>query len=75
MARRKGEPKQRVHIWLRERDIERIHELFDQNVGFSGAIQQMVSQCLAAIDAAVEAQASSPQVTVDVSRLGVQNAE
>ena len=40
---REGEPTRRVHVHLFEKDVEDIHDIFGNNVGFSKAIREIVS--------------------------------
>lgn len=42
---------QRTHVHLYKSDVDRIHELFGNNVGYSTAIRTMVSQYISRIDA------------------------
>lgn len=46
MTKAKAGEKTRVHIWLDAEDVEEIRALYGQTIGFSKAIQTMVSRSL-----------------------------
>lgn len=65
MARRKGEEKQRIHIWLPCRQVQKINELYANTLGLSGAVQQMIDLVLGRIEAEVQAQSRMPSIDAE----------
>lgn len=66
---REDEDKTRVHLFLYTKDVQRLHELFDNSIGFSGAVRIMVSQYLSRIDNAESAVAKPiPQIDLDITK-------
>jgi hypothetical protein len=53
LARRSSmaDKKRRIHIWLNESDVDRIHAIFDGKLGFSDACRHMIRKVLDQIEA------------------------
>jgi hypothetical protein len=65
MARAKSGEKTRVHIWLDAEDVEEVRALYGQTIGFSKAIQTMVSRSLKHIRARAAEQGKALPVRGD----------
>lgn len=48
---RDGEPKSRVHLWLHDRDLERMDALFGKTMTRSAAVQLIIKSYLNKLDA------------------------
>ena len=59
MVRKNEEPCKAVHITMPVRDIERVHQLWGNNIGFSKAISKIVRSYLNKIESKAAQQAQS----------------
>ena len=62
MVRRNDEPKTRKHIWMYDRDIERLESMYAPNLTLSDAVRAIVRAHLNAIEAKALASAKAPKV-------------
>lgn len=67
MAKTPEKPMKRVHLWLYAEDVDRLHLMFDSNIGFSKAARAIVHKYLNILEAQALARAGSttPQLSGD----------
>lgn len=58
---------ERTHIWLFKDDVAWVHQMFDQNLGYSAAIRMMVRKFRRHIEA--KAAANAAPLSVDPTEL------
>jgi len=63
MRRNSEEELQRVHVHLFQSDVEKVHALFDSNIGFSKAVRTMLRKFLRSI----EEKAGARRIQADIS--------
>lgn len=62
MAKKSNEDLTRVHIWLKTDDVAKLHQYFDDTLGFSNAVRTMVSQYIRRLEAKAGEKAKSIQI-------------
>lgn len=68
MSRKTGEPLRRTHIWLSEKDFERIHAIFDGKLGFSDACRHMIRKVLDTMESKAQVNAKSVKIEDDLTQ-------
>lgn len=63
MPRNENEPLVRMHLWMFERDQERLHQYFGKSIGVSKAVRRIVNEALNRLEAKVNARASHGKVS------------
>lgn len=58
MPRSENEPLVRMHLWMFQRDQERLHQYFGETIGVSKAVRRIVNEALNRLEARVNSRAS-----------------
>lgn len=75
MPRREKEPISRHHFWIYQRDYTRLKEFFENSIGMSNAVRQILRNYLNRMESKAEAIARHPIAMAEVDFREVEDDE